>query len=240
MASLDFTSGCFESISTRFVFYMKWALMGCVCAFLFSSLSAKRNIEVWNSEGIYLPFSSKIGGFGNFECRSKKTRKTIYYRHYQGGIYFIVSPYTFFYLAYRHVLHHQENKWVLERTPLIDWTVQMSPFQAFYLSYRNRVQYPFLNQKKGKKERWLYRGRLEWAPPSLFARQSLFPYFATEFFWKQGKGIEQNRIEGGLKMPYHERACLTLSYLHCASSPFANEKKWVQTSIIRFDFSLRF
>ena len=219
---------------------MKYGAILLVCPLFFAPLIGKPRVEVWNSEEIYVPFSRKVGFLGNVACHSRANRKAVYYKHYQGGVHLAYSHSALFYLAYRHVFHRIGGQWLVERAPILDWILQFGRIPGMSLAYRNRVQYGSFDQRLQKKDYFLYRGRLEWTLPAFYSNQTLFPYFSDEMFWKKGMGIDQNRIEGGVKILYQESVSCNLSYLRCFFMRSDREKKWGCISVIRVNFSLRF
>lgn len=185
-----------------------------------------------------IPCSGKVSFSGNAEFRYGNRGKKLYYKHYQGGFRFDRSPHTHFYLAYRHSYSRLKKKWIAEYNPLIDLTFRLGNRRGFLLSNRNRVQYRILGQKFGGKNRWLYRNRTEFIPFYRYSDYRISPVFAEEFFWQEGRGIDQNRLEAGLKIPYRQRLHLNLSYFrHLIKNP---QKKWLERNVIRVDFNCRF
>lgn len=218
---------------------MKWFLLLLIPCTLFAKLNSNGDFQVWNSDGMNIPLSKKVYLSGNAEFRYGNHRKKLYYKHYQGGFRLYRSSYTHFYFAYRHIYHRVRGKWIAEYDPLFDLTFQAGNRRGLFLSNRNRIQYRILGEKLGGKNRWLYRNRTEFTPPYRLSRYQIAPYFADEFFWEEGRGIDQNRLEAGLKIPYyHQRTHLNLSYLwRLLKNP---QKKWLHQNVIRVDFSLHF
>lgn len=218
---------------------MKWFLFLLIIP---SALCAKlphyKNFQIWNSDEVNIPLSRNIYLSGNGEFRYGNDQIKLYYKHYQLGIRLYRSRHTHFYFGYRHIYHRMKKKWVVEYTPLVDLTFQGGNQRGLLLSNRNRIEYRILEKRLGGKNRWLYRNRTEFTPPYRLSKYQIAPYLADEFFWQEGRGIDQNRLEGGLKIPYHQRAHLNISYIwrHLKNPA----KQWFHQSILRVDFVLRF
>ena len=217
---------------------MKWLLFLFLPCALFAKLNDKGDFQIWNSDGMNIPLSKKIHFSGNAEFRYGNDRKKLYYKHYQGGFRLYRSYHMLFYFAYRHIYNRIQGKWIAEYDPLLDLTFQAGNRRGLFISNRNRLQYRILGENLGGKNRWLYRNRSEFASPYRLSRQNIIPYFAYELFWQETRGIDQNRFEIGLKIPYHERTELNLSYfLRLLKDP---QKKWIHQNIVRLDFFLHF
>ncbi|MDJ0652433.1 MAG: DUF2490 domain-containing protein [Simkaniaceae bacterium] len=205
---------------------------------LFAKPNGNRDFEVWNCDRITIPLSKKVHFSGNAEFRYGNHRKKLYYKQYQGGFHFYDSAHTHFHLAYRRVYNRVQEKWIAEHDPLIDLTVQVRNRSAFFLSNRQRVQYRILGEKLGGKNRWLYRNRTEFTPSYRLYKHPIIPFLADEFFWQEGRGIDQNRLEAGLKIPYHQRTHLNLSYIwRLLKDP---QNNWLYQNVMRVDFTLHF
>ena len=64
------------------------------------------------------------------------------------------------------------------------------------------------------------------------------PFFSEEFFWIESEGIGENRLEAGLKIPYHQRAELSLSYLCLTKREKKGKRK--SSNILCVDLSFSF
>lgn len=205
---------------------------------LFASLNGNGDFQIWNTDSINLPISRKAHLTGSAEFRYGDNRSKLYYKHYQGGFLFIRSPHTNFHFGYRHIYNRVQNKWVAEYDLLFDLTFQVATRRGLLLSNRNRIQYRILSEKQGGHNLWLYRNRLEFIPPYRVTRRQIALFFANEFFWQERNGISQNRLQAGLKIPYHQRTHLNLSYM--LRSLKNSQKKWVHHNILCLHFSLHF
>lgn len=217
---------------------MKWIFFFILPCALFGRLNKAGDFQVWNSDGLNIPLSKKIHFSGNAEFRYGDHRKKLYYKHYQGGFLFARSPHTLFYIAYRHIYNRVRGKWVAEYDPILDLTFQVGNRRGLFISNRSRLQYRVLGEKLGGKNRWVYRNRLEFTPPYRLSKRNIAPFLADEFFWQETRGIDQNRLQAGLTIPYHQRTQLNLSYLLRSIKNL--EKKWIHQNIVRVDFSLHF
>lgn len=217
---------------------MKWLLLLLLPCALFARLNSNGDFQIWNSDGLNIPLSKKIHFSGNAEFRYGDDRKKLYYKHYQGGFRLYRSSHVLFYFAYRHIYHRVRGKWIAEYDPLFDLTFQAGNRRGLFLSNRNRIQYRILGEKLGGKNRWLYRNRSEYVLPYRLTKRNIAPFLAYEFFWQEARGIDQNRLEVGLKIPYHQRTQLNLSYMMRFHKD--HQKKWIQHNIVRVDFSLHF
>ena len=217
---------------------MKWLLLLFPCL-LFGDLNDNGDFQVWNTDSIRLQLSRKAYMTGQTEFRYGRDGTKIYYKHYQGGLLYVYSPQAVFEVAYRHIFLRNNNHWRKIYSPLADMTLQVQSRRGFYLGDRSRIQYLIFDKHLGGKHRWLYRNRLEIIPALRISKRKIAPYFAEEFFWMESRGISENRLEFGLKIPYHQRTQLSLSYMYRNFKLFITNK-WVQHNVTWVHFSLHF
>ena len=86
----------------------------------------------------------------------------------------------------------------------------MSEKKGVRFEQRNRVQYQIFETGG---ERWLYRNRLRIISPWRWTKLRLNPFVGQEFFWEEGRGINQTRLTGGLFLHIHERFKLNFFYM---------------------------
>lgn len=205
---------------------------------LLAGLNDDHDFQVWNTDSINMRTSKKTTFHGQTEFRYGRDGSKLYYKHYQGGLIYIYSQHTVMEFAYRHVFLRREGKWGKIYNPLYDLTFQTQSRRGFYLGMRNRFQYLIFNSHLGGKHKWLYRNRVEIIPALRFSRRGIAPFIADEFFWLESRGISENRLEGGFKIPYHQRTQLNLSYVYRTLKD--HQKKWLQQNVLWLHFSLHF
>ena len=216
---------------------MKWVFLFFPCL-LFGALNDNGDFQVWNTDSINVRMGKRAFVKGQTEFRYGRDGSKLYYKHYQGGMMFILSPQVLFETAYRHIFLRYDHNWNKIYSPLMDLTFQVQSRRGLYIGDRNRIQYLIFDKRLGGKKRWLYRNRFEFVPALRVTQRKIAPYFANEFFWQEAMGISENRLELGLKIPYHQRTQLNLAYM---SRNFKNlRKKWVHHNVTWVHFSLHF
>ncbi|MCP5506090.1 MAG: DUF2490 domain-containing protein [Chlamydiales bacterium] len=217
---------------------MKWLLFLLFPFSLFAKLNGNHDFQVWNTDSIHIRVSRKMQLKGETEFWYGDDRKKLFYKHYQGGILYHHSPYTTMQLAYRQAYNRVNHKWQREPHPFGEITFQVGNRRGLYLGNRNRLEYRILNRAQGGHNRWRYRNRSELIPPLRFSRRNIAPFFAYEWFWQEAHGVDQQRVEGGFKIPYHQRTELKLSYV---LRLLKNAKKdWIHQNVLWIHFSLHF
>lgn len=78
--------------------------------------------------------------------------------------------------------------------------------ENFTLTNRNRIEYAFAQNNNNF---WLYRFRLE----LMYTKPCLQPYISDEFFFLNNKGIRQNRLILGFKVPISKKSFVKLEYM---------------------------
>lgn len=217
---------------------MKWFFLFLFPFSLFASLNSNNDFQIWNVDSMHMKLTRSTQFNGAAEFRYGNNRKKLYYKHYQGGISFCRSPHTLLQGAYRHVFHRLHGKWEKEPHPFVELTFQTASRRGLYLGNRNRIAYRFLNDALGGHNRWLYRNRSEFIPPIRLSKRSIAPFVSYELFWQETRGIDQQRIEGGFKIPYHQRTQLKLSYVLRFLKD--SQKDWIHQNVIWIHFSLHF
>ncbi|MBF5059758.1 DUF2490 domain-containing protein [Candidatus Neptunochlamydia vexilliferae] len=206
---------------------------------LFGGLLSKGDFQVWNTDAVNIRVSRKMTLTGETQFRYGDGGKNIFYKHYQGGLLFFRSPHINFQTAYRQVYRRIDNKWEKEYNPFIDLTFQASSRRGWFISDRNRVVYRVRGGKLFDKQNlWLYRNRLFILPGLRLGKASMAPFFAYEFFWQESRGIDQNRLQWGLSIPYRKKTMLNLSYMLRYLKN--RKKKWINQNVLWIDFSLHF
>lgn len=207
---------------------MKWLL------FLLFPFSLFADFQIWNVDGLNISLSRNFHLTGETEFRYGQHKTQLHYKRYQGGLLFFRSPHTLFHLGYRQVYHRLNKKWEREYSPLFDLTFQVANRRGLHISDRNRLQYRIFSHFPN---RWLYRNRLEFVLPfRLF--KTYAPFLADELFWQEARGINENRLEGGLKIPYRQRTQLKLSYVYRLLKNA--QKDWTHQNVLWIHFSLHF
>lgn len=204
---------------------------------LFGGLNDDGDFQVWNTDTLNIRLSKKAAFVGQTEFRYGNDGHKLYYKHYQGGLRFIHSPFLHFMVAYRQIYLRTDDKWGKISSPFADMTLQGRSRIGWMFSDRNRIQYLIPSGRAGKKNRWLYRNRLEVTLP-VRTRSGITPFVADEFFWLEARGINENRLEGGLRIPYRQKTQLDLLYV---SRNLKNaSKKWIHHNVFWLHFSLHF
>ncbi len=214
---------------------MKWIPFFLIPCALFAKLDRDGDFQVWNTDSMDIHLSRKVRLTSLAEFRYGDNRRKLYHKHYQGGFLFIRSFHTLFHIAYRHVYTRMKKKWITEYNPLFDLTFQVATRRGLVLSNRNRIQYRII---PGNHNLWLYRHRIEFIPPYRISKRQTAPFISNEFFWQERWGISQNRLAIGLKIPYHQRTELSLSYMLRSLKDL--EKKWIHQNVVHAHFSLHF
>ena len=213
---------------------MKWILLLLFPLSLFASLDGPGDLQLWNTDSINIHLTRRTLLQGQTEFRYGKDSSKLYYKHYQGLVTFIRSTHVLIAPGYRQVYWRTSKKWEKEYNPMLDITLQTKTRSRWFIADRSRIVYRILDGH----DHWLYRNRLEILTPWRFTRRGIGPYFSEEFFWEESRGINQNRLIFGLRIPYHERTQLDLYYLYRA---FKNaHKDWINQNIIGVHFSLHF
>lgn len=205
---------------------------------LFGKLNGNNDFQIWNTDAMHLRLSQSVHLKIESEFWYGDDRKKLYYKHYQGGLILTRSPHVTLQSAYRQSYHRINNKWEKEPRPFIEMTLQTGSRQGLYIGNRNRLSYRILNQAQGGHNRWLYRNRTEFIPPIRLSKHHIAPLLAYELFWQEMRGIDQQRIEGGFKIPYHQKTQLKLSYVFRLLKN--SEKQWIHQNILWIHFSLHF
>jgi len=205
--------------------------------FLFSTqLFFANNFEVWNRESLQLPMGGRLNLTGASEFRYRK--KELYFKYYEGGVAWNCSPSMQLHTAYRHSYHKISGKWAVESNPIFDLTFKGGRGSSWSISDRNRVQYRIMGKSLGGKNLWLYRNRLELSFPQKARKRGAIPFIADEFFWQQSSGINQNRLEVGLHIPYRQKTRLDLYYMkQHLKNP---QKVWSNRNVLWVSFALIF
>jgi hypothetical protein len=207
---------------------MKWL------SFFLFPVSLFASFQVWNTDNLSIRFARKFYLTGETEFRYGERKTKLYYKHYQGGILYTYSPYTLFHIGYRQIYQRINQKWQKEYEPLFDLTFQIASRHGLHISDRSRLEYQISNQSPN---RWLYRNRFEIVFPFRLFR-NFTPFLADEFFWLETRGINENRLEGGFKIPYHQKTQLNLSYIcRLLKNP---QKDWTHQNVFRIHFFLYF
>ncbi|MCB1106906.1 MAG: DUF2490 domain-containing protein [Chlamydiia bacterium] len=206
--------------------------------FLFGALNENGDFQVWNTDTLHVKMGRQTTLKGQTEFRYGRDGSKLYYKHYQGGVLFTCSPRTLLEFAYRHTYLRKDHKWGVVYNPLVDLTFQTQSRRGFYIGDRSRLQYLIFDKHLGHKGRWLYRNRLEIIPAVRLTRRKIAPFIADEIFWHEGRGIMENRAEIGLKIPYHQRTQLNLSYLYRNLKNL--DKTWIHHNVLWVHFSLHF
>ena len=217
---------------------MKWLPLLMFPLALLGGLNENGDFQVWNTDTINLQMGKKTFLKGETEFRYGRDGSKLYYKHYQGGIVFIRSSHTIIETSYRHIFLRVDHHWRKIYSPFLDLTFQAQSKRGWYIGNRNRIQYLIHDKHLGSKRRWLYRNRFEIILPHRVTRRKIAPYVANEFFWHEARGISENRLEAGLKIPYHQRTQLNLAYM---SRNLKNHKKnWIHQNVTWIHFSLHF
>ena len=173
---------------------MKWCFLLLLPLSLFAKLSGNRDFQIWNTDALRIRISKNLTLTGEGEFRYGDNRRTLYYKHYQGGLLFNRSPHTLLYLAHREIFSRVNNKWEREHTPFVDLTFQVGSARGLYLGNRNRIEYRILSEALGGNNRWVYRNRTEYIPPIRLSWKNIAPFFAYELFWQETRGLDQHRL----------------------------------------------
>lgn len=205
---------------------------------LFGYLNGSGDFQIWNSNRVDYRISRRVMLTGETEFRYGRNGSKLYYKHYQGGIHWTLSPLMTSQIAYRETFIRSNKKWGKERNPLFDLTLQARSKTGWAISDRNRVQYRIRSKRLGGKKSWVYRNRLEITLPARFTRYRMAPFITDEIFWEESRGISQNRLEGGVFIPYHQRAVLRLAYIYRLLKN--KNSDYVNHNVLWAQFSLHF
>lgn len=205
---------------------------------LFGGLNESGDFQVWNANSIDIKVGKKTNLTMESQFRYGRGGNKLYYKHYQGGLHFIRSPFIQILTAYRQIYHRRNGKWVVEYTPFIDLSLCAKTRGGWIIGDRNRIQYRILGKHFESHNRWVYRNRLEIIPSLRLGQSRIAPFLADEIFWEETRGISQNRLELGFHIPYRQKTQLDLSYIYRS---LKNAKKaWIYHNVLRIQFSLHF
>ncbi len=193
---------------------------------------------MWNTDALNVRLGRKLGFAGDTEFRYEDGGKKLAYKHYQAGLIFFRSPHVSIQTGYRQVYFRINNNWEKEYNPFVDLMLQARSKRGWFISDRNRIVCRILGKAFDQGHRWLYRNRLFIMPPLRIGRGQIAPFFAYEFFWQETRGIDQNRLEWGLSIPYRKKTLLNLSYMlrYIKNA----QKKWLHHNVLWIHFSLHF
>lgn len=204
---------------------------------LWAKLNDNGDFQVWNTDTLQFPIGKKTHFLGQTEFHYGRGGSKLYYKHYQAGFRYFCSPIMSMDLAYRQISTLFNKKWANTYSPLFNILIQGQTPRGWTIGNRNQVQYLIYQKRWHRHNRWLYRNRTEIVLPVRIGRSKTAPFIADEFFWEETRGISQNRLGIGLKLPYHQRTVLDLSYM--LQSVKNAEKKWDQHHVIWAYFSIR-
>lgn len=214
---------------------MKWLFFFLFPLTLFASLDGPGDFQIWNTDTVNIHVSRRTLLQGQTEFRYGRDSSKLYYKHYQGLLVFIRSPNVLVAPGYRQTYFRTSKKWLEEYNPMLDLILQAKTKSRWFISNRARTVYRIFEEGH---DRWLYRNRLEILSPWRISRYGMAPFFSEEFFWEESRGINQNRLIFGLRIPYHERTQLDLYYVY---RTFKNaHKDWINQNILGIHFSLHF
>jgi hypothetical protein len=217
---------------------MKWYYLLLLPIFAFGGLNEDGDFQIWNKDTLNIRAGKKTLLKGDTEFRYGRNRNKLYYKHYEGTVVFIRSPFTLIETGYRQIFFKVDGKWQKIYSPLFDLTLQTQTKARWVFKNRNRFQYLISKRVFNGKNRWLYSNKLEVISSMRLTHRKVAPFISNEFFWQETKGISENRFEVGFLIPYHQKTQLNLSYL--SRNLKDQSKKWIHHNIIKVHFSLHF
>jgi len=188
---------------------MRWLFFLPVLAF--AQINQNGDFQVWarsfNEVELNDTFGVQVWG----EMRWGDNGSKLYFNYLQGQMVYRPAWWMFVAPGYRQVVRRlptNSNHWAFQYVLLVDVAFVVWKYNGWEVRDRNRVEYIIVQTENNP---WQYRNRLRLLAPELGGW--CIPYVENEIFWRQTRGINQDRVSGGMIVQFSEHVGSEVSYI---------------------------
>ena len=176
-----------------------------------AAVAGNGDIQLWTRSYFDGPISRQWDWQFVFETRWGNDASTLYYWYLQPQLFYQPAEWISIEPGYRQGFskHLISDNWVLEYAPLLD-VVLMKTVAEWSFSDRSRWQY---SQVGSVPWHWLYRNRFRIVSPPIVRSPLIWLFTDNEIFWREKRGINQDRLSFGTMILLNETVGGELFYM---------------------------
>lgn len=204
--------------------------------FLFAEINGPADYQYWQRGILKAKMSERVDFFLTGEARFGDNVSKFYYTYLQA--LFAFSPRKWISIApgYRQIYKRyplSTTHFDLEYSPMIDLTFKTT-LKKWGFSNRNRLQFLVF---KSDPSHWVYRNRIRFTSPWSFTSFNATPYIENEFFYRQAKGINQDRLSIGFQEKFTSHVSMDFFYI---ARFLKRDSGWVYNNIFGCNLVLKY
>ncbi|MBP9841912.1 MAG: DUF2490 domain-containing protein [Simkaniaceae bacterium] len=131
--------------------------------------------------------------------------------------------------------YQKKSKWVTFCIPQLDLKFIFQD-RSWKLENRNRIEYVLASQKRNS-HLWVLRPLFNLDTPFYYKNRGIKFFLSDEFFWTEGRGINQNRLKVGFKFQAGKHTLFATSYLLRNLKRFHN---WTHQNVLHLSIDFNF
>jgi hypothetical protein len=208
---------------------MKWLWLLLLPFSAFARIDQNGDFQVWARSFTETELSDHWAVQVWGEMRWGDNASKLFYNYLQGQIVYRPAWWMFIAPGYRQGLRRfplSSNHWEFEYAPIVDVAFILLQKAGWEVRDRNRVEYILFDSDPNH---WLYRNRLRVITPWTFTGWNLNPYIENEVFWRQARGVNQDRVSTGFMMQFSEHVGGETSYILRLQK---QETGWVHQNVL--------
>jgi hypothetical protein len=189
---------------------MKW-LLWLFPVLAFAGINDNGDFQVWARSFNEVELDDHWGVQVWGEMRWGDNGSKLYFNYLQGQIVYRPAWWMFVAPGYRQTLRRlplNSNHWVFEYVPIVDVAFVLLRKNGWEVRDRSRVEYILVQTQNNP---WQYRNRLRVLAPEMWGWCT--PYVEDEVFWRQTRGVDQNRTSAGFVVQFSEHVGSEMSYI---------------------------